>query len=97
MLERSCSDLELILRPFLINMEHKTKGIGWIFEKNFKNTVFFNGFWRSRVSIWIILGAFLESSWASWGGPKAAWGGPGDFLMQSEANLKQSRGALDEL
>ena len=39
-LERSWSDLELILSPFLINIEQKMKGRGWILEKPSKT----NGF-----------------------------------------------------
>ena len=39
-LERSWSDLELILRPFLIHIEQKMKGRGWILEKSTKTTGF---------------------------------------------------------
>ena len=39
-LERSWSDLELILRPFLINIEQKMKGRGWILEKSTKAMCF---------------------------------------------------------
>ena len=42
-LERSWSDLELILSPFVINIEQKMKGRGWILEKPSKK-LFLVGF-----------------------------------------------------
>ena len=48
-LERSWSDLEPILRPYLINMEDKTKKRGWILEKLFETFCFSMGFRRSGV------------------------------------------------
>ena len=76
-LERSWSDLELILSPFLINIEQKMKGRGWILEKPSKPCVFvcflkfprfhheasWGCFWGHLGG----LGAILEASWASWG------------------------------
>ena len=76
-LERSWSDLELILRPFLINIEQKMKGRGWILEKSikpyvvicflkfprFQHEASWGCFWGHLGG----LGAILEASWASWG------------------------------
>ena len=39
-LERAWSDLELILSPFLINIEQKMKGGAWILEKPLKTVGF---------------------------------------------------------
>ena len=75
-LERSWSDLELILRPYLINIEQKMKGRGWILE-NFSKTVCFGGFLKfprfQHEASWGCfwghlggLGAILGASWASW-------------------------------
>ena len=69
--------LELILRPFLINIEQKMKGRGWILEKPSKTNSFrcflkfprfqheasWGCFWGHLGG----LGAILEASWASWG------------------------------
>ena len=65
-LERSWSDVELILRPFLVNIEQKMKGRGWILEKPLKNIVFLFVFLSSRGSKMRPLGGAFGSSWRSW-------------------------------
>ena len=73
-LERSRAYFEAIL----INMEHKTKGRNWIFEKPSKTTCFFLFFesheyrfgisWGSFWGHLGALGAILEVSWGDLGG-----------------------------
>ena len=65
-LERSWSDLELILSPFLINIEQKMKGSGWIPEKPSKTFGFDCFFEVPEVPTWGLLGVLLGSSWGSW-------------------------------
>ena len=65
-LERSWSDLELILSPFLINIEQKMKGRGWILEKPSKNVGFCWFVEVPEVPTCGLLGVLLWSSWGSW-------------------------------
>ena len=55
------------LEAILINMEDKTKGRGWMFEKPSKTTCFSIVFGSHKFRFWLILGAFLGPSWGSWG------------------------------
>ena len=61
-LERSWSDLELILRPFLINIEQKMKGRGWILEKSSK-TIGFCWFFENPASAFHLL-FDVDQTWA---------------------------------